>query len=527
MKNWLAVILAMSALFSLGVAAVGCAALGVATEARQMAVPPPEDGYRLFVQACGAMDAVVKRYGAGYNSDMVCYARDGWLPDCSSDQAHDGQRKPSVKLLGCLSASGEALALLRRAADTPRWSYGPVMDLCSGGDGSFVKRLALVRAAAGHAVRQLQTGGPVEAFNELSMTNRAIQRLSRRSFMEFMLYQAMRGCQLNALASAVDAMPEWRVAACLETMKRQYRNCPRLSDALRGEVIFLRECFLMKVDEVVGQPTFKRALMEARIRLAALKPATPEEARMQAEGKLFSPAEWAEGGIVHTDAAYGRLAARADGFVGDAEGCRKFCGELAAEIRARNPRAAAGVEDAVGSMQSGMALMMYSTLTKDKAGTLHGTTAMLSAARDGGVTGILAKAADAGTIAELKRISDDAGEVWCQWSATFMDTFPRFVSDYGSSIGRERLLLVRLAVRVYRAQTGAWPKTWQALVDAKLLAPEMIQDPATGRALEMQWGATGRPDAYFFERRGDEAIPVEVRLEPLRNMSAATEAGKR
>ena len=88
----------------------------------------------------------------------------------------------------------------------------------------------------------------------------------------------------------------------------------------------------------------------------------------------------------------------------------------------------------------------------------------------------------------------------------------------------ERLLLVRLAARVYRAQTGAWPKTWQALVERKLLEPEMILVPATGKPFLMRTGADGRPEPYapgYPKRQRDgKYLPEDLFLEPLKAAAA-------
>ena len=106
-----------------------------------------------------------------------------------------------------------------------------------------------------------------------------------------------------------------------------------------------------------------------------------------------------------------------------------------------------------------------------------------------------------------------------------------FVVNYREYVAYERLVLVRLAFRLYEAKIGKRPEQLQDLVDKKMLEREIIIDPLIIKPFIYRIGPDGNPLIYSLGRdmNDDGGVPRDWKAEsgdiillPLKN-SISTE----
>lgn len=403
---------------------------------------PSQDGYALFSQAC--------QY-----HESIDFPRDSaaWVELC--DVVAKGNA-PTAPILELIQQEQSVFSLIEQASRTPLWELPDVTTYSASTATPYISaHLDINKIATAQANILFLEEKPVEALDFLSAFNEVGLRLNTSgTLIQALVHIAGRSMQYPAMISSIDALPDDLLADHLTRAKQQYARIPTLHQFMEGEYYMSINTAKELFNELRKDPNLQAAHNRLLKELEA-RGMEPEILAQLKADEILSVSQWEEQFLtILTELQSFYLSAL------ETRPSDQF-DPLDEELEERIQNIGTGVEyeAALASWNLFMTNRVADLFSVPDAERLH---EQIGRAISSTLLHILMPAASKAAIMHRK----------------FLTT--------------ERLLLVRLATRLYALKFKQVPKRLQQLVDEQLLDPDMIIDALSGKTLLLN-----RQDGFF------------------------------
>lgn len=437
------------------------------------------DGYALLMKACQlqkALPEVNTSYGP-MRDDLERFLR--------------FDMSPTTGIVQRVEQEAGVLSLIEQASEAQKWSPPDRQTISASTELPEIHFWSGISWwSAAQAAMELQQGHAEDALGTIGSMNRLGIRLAKEpmTVLALMHIHERRWCY-PALISAVDALPVESLRSNLDSLVSQYDQISALRECFDGEYCF--------VSNTIHRDFFAPLYTNAELRsaqanlIAGLKRQGAESSVVQQVegGEILSVSNWETKVTADCAAFWSKYSARAlTELHTDANLIDR---DMAAEINAMGTCATSSV--ALNIWKMAASSNEISVIDMSNLHTSVGT------AIERELVGLLA-----------------------------ID-FGMFARRYNEYLASERLVLVHIASRLYKAEHGRWPDRLQALVDVGLLQAGVIVDPYSGQTFLQKvnsdfvdWYSVGKDlddDGGDISNDPNGELPGDVGLLPLQEMA--------
>ena len=428
---------------------VGCTSL---TSSKQ------DDGYALYTRACEHHDTLDLRNSPA-EGELLEFLDKGGIP--------------GTHVIDLIKQEQNAFTLIQDAHSRQHWKLPDITTFSADTRLPYISSwLGINRAATAQAILLYRDGNPRDTLSFLIPFNTTGLRVSKAgTLIHILIHVACRSMQHPVLASSIDDLPEASLAEELSRAKEQYELIPTACESIAGDQH-------MAINTAKGLFSDLREQLKPNQRkmIQDLKTAGVEEktlAEIEKE-EVLSVADWEN--QVLSD--LGRL----QSFYTNALATRPSSelSEVDDEIEAEIEK----IGSDVGYKTAMAAWNLY--MTNQASGSF--------------------------SMPDAKRLHSQVGKaISHQFLSMTLPAVGAFGIRYREFIASERLILIRLAIRVYAYRHGERPSTLQQLVDDQLLDGEMIMDPLSGKHFLTRNNGTFEPYSVGRDLDDDNGAPWDLK----------------
>jgi hypothetical protein len=391
---------------------------------------PSQDGYALFSQACQYHESIDLPHDSA-----------AWVELC--DFVTKGSA-PTANILALIQQEKPVFSLIEQASNEPVWELPDVSKYSASTTIPYISAdLDISKVATAQASILFLEGKPAEALDFLFAFNEAGLRLhTSGTLIQALVYIAGRSMQYPAMISSIDALPDDLLADHLAGAKQQYARIPVLHPFLEGEHYMSINTAKGLFNELRKDPKLQAA-RNRMIKELEARGMEPEILAQLKADEILSVSQWEEQFLTHLSGL--------QSFYLSALATRPTdqLGQLDEAIEDRIQRIGTGVEYET-------ALASWNLfMTNRVAGSF--------------------------SVPDAERLHEQIGRAL---SSTLLHIFMPAASKaeivHRRFLTTERLLLIRLATRLYVLKYKQPPESLQQLVDNQLLDPDMIIDELSG-----------------------------------------------
>lgn len=371
--------------------------------------------------------------------------------------------EPSAELLSYLNRYQKVFELVAEAMADDAWQAleGDLVELKMEGVFHVPGWYGMSRVAGVEGLRMLNDGGVIESFNLMGLFNRFGMRTSRLGHLtDSSGYLMIRLNQYGVLATILDQVPQEEMETVFESMKAQYGEILTISDCFRGEhlnAIGIVDDFFDEIEGKIDEEKFRGGVIEAMEDAGA---DGVDLARVRS-GEALSVDQWKE-----------QLLDDLKSF--QSYSLNGINNKSTFELREFGKE----FNDRVEEMSNGMKLESAMDLELFIEKHLDGGKFSFSKAEV--------------FHAQIGRAISN------QFIPIITPTVVFIAKEYRTYVAFERLVLIRMAARIYRHRYGVETRGFEALVGEGLLEEGMLVDPMSGEAFEVRGGE--RFEAYSVGR---------------------------
>ena len=396
------------------------------------------DGYDLYVAACEKHESLYASVDASVSQEIRSFRRSGGM---LSEDAREIIDQHKV-----------VFDLIRQAHNTELWSLPDITTFSAASTFPYLSPWYRInQVATAHAIQMYLADGPQDVLSFLMPFNSTGLRVSKAgTLLHVLMHTACRTIQYPVLVSAIDGIPETLLAQELERFTFQYAQIPSVQEMMAGEQYMALNTAKEFFSDLRAELQPARAQMIEHVRAAGVDEQVMHEIE---SGEMLSVDQWEE----ETLSTLKRL----QSFVVDA---------LATRASYDMEKLDDEIEDALENI--GGELDVDSVMASWSYFMTH-------------------EAADGISLGHAEELHAKAGRaISYQIMRVLMPPVGALAIRHREFIASERLLLIRLAVRLYTFQHGNPPTNLQELVDSGFLSEVMIMDPLSGETFRTQSGAT-------------------------------------
>ncbi|MCK5801306.1 MAG: hypothetical protein KAI66_00670 [Lentisphaeria bacterium] len=421
----------------------------------------PEDGYALYVQACEHSKSLgVERYSPVWE-ELREFCENGGAPSSS--------------VLKFVQREEKAFSLIAAAHGAQSWKLPDMSEQSAQtGDAHLPSWRIINRTALVSAVMLYTNGKPEDCLTFLSRFHDVGLRVSKTGTVIHMLvHAACRFRQYSVLVSAIDKLPETLLGEQFRRAMEQYARIPTVNEWMIGE----RYMAINAVKDFFVELREQEDVMASRKRMIqVLKDHGADRKALQRieRGESLSVSQW------ETQV------------LSDLEKLQSFYTK-ALTMRPSNE---------LTQMDDEIAKRIEDTGDKKKYDISIASWYLF----------IAKHSSDPFSIADAERLHSQVGKMISRQLLGLLTPAAGAIGiRYREFVALERLLLIRLAARLYRTKHREGPSTLQQLVDDNLLEAEMIIDPLSGKTFLAKEGKALEPYSVGRDLEDDKGLPLNAR----------------
>ncbi len=388
----------------------------------------PNDGYVLYMQACEQHDALYATLDPAIWQEIRRF-RDHGEPIGAPAQAFIAEHQTIFDILA-------------KAAQVDFWSLPDITTFSAETTFPYLSPwLRMNNVATVHAIEMYLDGRSHDALCFLYPFHAIGQRVSRAgTLLHILIHISCRSMQYPVLAASIDSIPDTLLAPTLAKYTQQYLQIPSIDEVMVGE----RHMATNTVRELFSDMRLKLLPYHLQMMKNVKQAGVDEKVRQKMErGAILSIDNWehdtlSELSSIHALTIEGLTTRPSDEM-----------GELDDEI-------AAAVEEIGGDLDMDRVMFAWKhAITNQQEGVF--------------------------SLQDAEELHATVGRaISYQILQVLVPVSGKFGVRYREFIASERLLLIRLAVRLYTLDNGHPPEHLQQLVDSGYVSETMIIDPLSG-----------------------------------------------
>lgn len=419
-----------------------------------VATSQSKDGYTLYTRACEYHNSLDFRNSPA-EDELIEFLDKGGVP--------------GTNVIDLIKQEQKSFSFIQEAHSKQYWKLPDITTFSAETRLPYISSWrGINRAATAQAILLHRDGNPRDTLSFIMPFNTTGLKVSKAgTLIHILVHVACRSMQYPVLASSIDDLPEASLAEELSRAKEQYELIPTVCESIAGDQHMAMNTAKGLFSDLREQLKPNRKKMIQDLKTAGVEEKVLEQIEKE---EVLSVADWEN--QVLSDLR------RLQSFYTNALATRPSSelGEVDDEIEAEIEKIGSDVEH-----EAAMAAWnLY--MTNQASGSF--------------------------SMPDAERLHSQVGKATShQFLSMMMPAVGAFGIRYREFIASERLILIRLAIRVYAYRHGERPSTLRQLVDDKLLDGEMIIDPLSGKPFLTRNNSTLEPYSVGRDLDDDNGAP--------------------